>query len=86
MARKRTAETNEGIRGEPSVKIFDRNMHDKGGSSVDSIIKVGITKGNVLEIITAIPLTKVESSILFVSTITLGQNRCRAEKPSVYAA
>ena len=44
-------------------------MHDKGGSSVDSIIKVGITKGNVLEIITAIPLTKVESSILFVSTI-----------------
>ena len=71
MARKRTVETNEGIRGELSVKIFDsfaRNMHDKGGNSVDSIIKVGITKGNVLEIITAIPLIKVESSILFVST------------------
>ncbi|BAL00846.1 putative methyltransferase [Oscillibacter valericigenes Sjm18-20] len=53
MAKKRIIETNEGIQGELTVEIFNnfaRNMRDKGWNNVDSIIKVGITKGNVLEI------------------------------------
>ena len=53
MARQRIAETNEGIQDKLTVEVFDRFakvMRDKGWNNVDSFIKAGITKGNVLEI------------------------------------
>ncbi len=53
MSKQRMAETNEGIQGELTVEIFDRfakTMRDKGWNNVDSFLKAGITKGNVLEI------------------------------------
>ena len=53
MVKQRVLETNEGIQGEMTVEIFDRfarGMRDKGWNNVDSFIKAGISKGNVLEI------------------------------------
>lgn len=53
MTKPRVIETNEGIQSELTVDIFDRFarcMRDKGWNNVDSFIKAGITKGNVLEI------------------------------------
>jgi ubiquinone/menaquinone biosynthesis C-methylase UbiE len=53
MVKKRVIETTEGIQNELTVEIFDefaRTMRDKGWNNVDRFIKVGITKGNVLEI------------------------------------
>ncbi len=53
MVKQRRVETNEGIQGELTVEIFDRFarvMRDRGWNNVDSILKAGITKGNVLEI------------------------------------
>lgn len=53
MKKQRIIETNEGIQDKITVEIFDnfaRIMRDKGWNSVDSFIKAGITKGNVLEI------------------------------------
>ena len=53
MVKPRVIETNEGIQGELTVEIFDRfarGMRDKGWNNIDSFIKAGITKGNVLEI------------------------------------
>jgi ubiquinone/menaquinone biosynthesis C-methylase UbiE len=53
MVKPRIIETNEGIQGEPTVEVYDqfaRIMRDKGWNNVDSILKSGITKGNVLEI------------------------------------
>ncbi len=53
MTKPRVIETNEGIQSELTVDIFDRfarGMRDKGWNNVDSFIKAGITKGNVLEI------------------------------------
>jgi ubiquinone/menaquinone biosynthesis C-methylase UbiE len=53
MAKQRIIETNEGIQNELTVEVFDRFakvMRDKGWNSVDTFIKEGITKGNVLEI------------------------------------
>lgn len=48
MPTPRVPETNEGIRGELTVEIFDRfakTMRDKGWNNVDSVWKAGITKG-----------------------------------------
>lgn len=53
MAKQRIIETNERIQDHLTVEIFDRFakvMRDKGWNNVDSFIKAGITKGNVLEI------------------------------------
>ena len=53
MANQRIIETNEGIQDKLTVEIFDnfaRIMRDKGWNNVDSFIKAGIIKGNVLEI------------------------------------
>ncbi len=53
MVRKRIIETNEGIQNEVTVDIFNqfaKTMRDKGWNNVDSFLKAGITKGNVLEI------------------------------------
>lgn len=53
MLKQRIVETNEGIQGELTIEVFDRfarAMRDKGWNNVDSFIKSGITKGNVLEI------------------------------------
>ncbi|WP_312502594.1 class I SAM-dependent methyltransferase [Lacrimispora sp.] len=53
MRKQRIIETNEGIQDKITVEIFDnfaRIMRDKGWNNVDSFIKAGITKGNVLEI------------------------------------
>jgi ubiquinone/menaquinone biosynthesis C-methylase UbiE len=53
MTKQRIIETNEGIQDKLTVDIFDRFakvMRDKGWNNVDSILKAGITKGNVLEI------------------------------------
>lgn len=53
MLKPRIIETNEGIQGQLTIEIFDqfaRIMRDKGWNNVDSFIKSGITKGNVLEI------------------------------------
>ena len=53
MKKQRIIETNEGIQDKITVEIFDnfaRIMRDKGWNSVNSFIKAGITKGNVLEI------------------------------------
>lgn len=53
MAKQRIIETNEGIQDQLTVEVFDRFakvMRDKGWNNVDSILKSGITKGNVLEI------------------------------------
>lgn len=53
MLRERIVETNEGIQNQLTVETFDRFamiMRDKGWNNVDSIIKAGITGGNVLEI------------------------------------
>jgi len=53
MVKPRVIETNEGIQGEITVEIFDRfarGMRDKGWNNVDSFIKTGITRGEVLEI------------------------------------
>lgn len=53
MAKQRIIETNEGIQDKLTVEIFDnfaRIMRDKGWNNVDSFIKAGITKGDVLEI------------------------------------
>lgn len=53
MVKPRVIETTEGIQGELTVEIFDkfaRGMRDKGWNNVDSFIKAGIAKGNVLEI------------------------------------
>ncbi len=53
MVRKRIIETNEGIQNEVTVEIFNqfaKTMRDKGWNNVDSFLKAGITKGNVLEI------------------------------------
>lgn len=53
MLKQRIVETNEGIQGELTVESFDRFariMRDKGWNNVDSFLKAGIIKGNVLEI------------------------------------
>lgn len=53
MTKQRIVETNEGIQGELTVEMFDRFariMRDKGWNNVDRFLKVGITKGNALEI------------------------------------
>lgn len=53
MKKQRIIETNEGIQDKLTVEIFDnfaRIMRDKGWNSVNSFMKAGITKGNVLEI------------------------------------
>ena len=53
MRKQRVIETYEGIQDKMTVEIFDdfaRIMRDKGWNNVDSFIKAGITKGNVLEI------------------------------------
>ncbi|WP_313182484.1 class I SAM-dependent methyltransferase [Lacrimispora sp.] len=53
MKKQRIIETNEGIQDKITVEIFDnfaRIMRDKGWNNVNSFIKAGITKGNVLEI------------------------------------
>jgi len=53
MKKQRIIETNEGIQDKLTVEIFDsfaRIMRDKGWNNVNSFMKVGITKGNVLEI------------------------------------
>lgn len=53
MPKQRILETNEGIQDKLTVEIFDkfaRFMRDKGWNNVDSFIKAGITRGNVLEI------------------------------------
>lgn len=53
MVKKRIIETNEGIQNELTVEIFDefaKVMRDKGWNNVDSFLKAGITKGEVLEI------------------------------------
>lgn len=53
MLKQREAETNNGIQDKLTVEVFNqfaKNMRDKGWNNVDSFIKCGITKGNVLEI------------------------------------
>jgi ubiquinone/menaquinone biosynthesis C-methylase UbiE len=53
MIKARKIETNEGIQGGPTVEtynLFSRNMRDKGWDNIDSILKAGITEGDVLEI------------------------------------
>jgi len=53
MSKQRIAETSEGIQDELTAQVFDqfaKVMRDKGWDNIDSFIKAGITKGNVLEI------------------------------------
>jgi ubiquinone/menaquinone biosynthesis C-methylase UbiE len=53
VVRQRVVETNEGIRGEITVEIFDRfarGMRDKGYHPVEGIITSGIREGRALEI------------------------------------
>ncbi len=53
MVKPRIIETNEGIQDELTIQIFDqfaKIMRDKRWNNVDSFIKAGITKGNILEI------------------------------------
>ncbi len=53
MIKQRIVETNTGIQNQFTVEIFDqfaRIMRDMGWNNVDQFIKVGIQKGNILEI------------------------------------
>lgn len=53
MVKARAIETNEGIQGELTVKIFDRfarNMRDKGWNGVNGMLASGIKGGDMLEI------------------------------------
>lgn len=53
MTKKRVIETNEGIQNPLDIEVFDefaKVMRDKGWNNVDSFIKAGINKGDVLEI------------------------------------
>lgn len=53
MVKPRVIETNEGIRGEFNVEIYDRMMRslrDRGWVETDQILKSGITDGLALEI------------------------------------
>lgn len=53
MAKQRVVETNEGIRGELTVEVFDRFaqiMRDKGWNNVDAFFEAGIRSGAALEI------------------------------------
>ena len=53
MTRKRVLETDQGIRGEVTVEIYDhlqRRLRDKGWMETDAVIQSGITTGAALEL------------------------------------